>query len=125
MLTCCAKCGDTYEKDHGQATCPSCRPRDRARTRRATRGGRNELGYDYQWQKLSERARKLQPFCSECGSPDDLTVDHTPEAWRRKEAGKLIRLEDVEVLCRSHNSSAGAARGPNVRPDAPIRLPES
>lgn len=68
-------------------------------------------GYDSAWAKLSKRARRLQPFCSDCGSTDDLQADHTPEAWARHEAGLSIRLEDVQVLCGPCNRAAGAARG--------------
>ena len=123
MLTCCTACGQTYEKDNGHATCPDCRPKPSARTLRARRGTSRERGYDYTWEKLSIRARKLQPFCSECSSTLDLTVDHTPEAWARKAAGKAIRLQDIVVLCRSCNSSAGAARGDRARDDEPIEMP--
>ncbi len=68
-------------------------------------------GYDYRWRKLSERARKLQPFCSDCGTRDDLTADHSPEAWARKEAGKTIRLKDIDVVCRTCNIKRGNVRG--------------
>lgn len=67
-------------------------------------------GYDAAWRRLSERARKLQPFCTDCGTTEDLTADHTPEAWERKRAGKPIRLRDVDVVCRSCNSKRGEAK---------------
>ena len=69
-----------------------------------------ERGYDWRWRKLSERARREQPFCSVCLTTEDLTTDHSPEAWQRKAEGKAIRLQDIDVLCRSHNSAKGAAR---------------
>ena len=37
-------------------------------------------GYDRRWRVLSERARKLQPWCSDCGATEDLQADHSPEA---------------------------------------------
>lgn len=67
-------------------------------------------GYGSAWQKLSVRARRLQPFCSDCGATDDLTADHSPEAWERHAAGLPIRLVDVDVVCRSCNSKRGRAR---------------
>ena len=70
-----------------------------------------DRGYDHQWNLLSRRARRLQPFCSGCGSTEDLQCDHTPEAWERKVAGKSIRLKDVQVLCGPCNRDAGVARG--------------
>jgi 5-methylcytosine-specific restriction endonuclease McrA len=52
----------------------------------------------------------MQDFCTDCGSTDDLTVDHSPEAWAAKAAGKTIKLSMLQVLCRSCNSRKGAAR---------------
>ncbi|MCH9668949.1 MAG: hypothetical protein K0U76_03850 [Actinomycetia bacterium] len=77
-------------------------------------------GYDAAWTRLSKRARRLQPFCTDCGSTEDLQTDHTPEAWARKAAGKPIRLADVEVVCGPCNRARGAARGHTAtRGDAP------
>lgn len=101
MLTACAECGELSDK----AMCPEHRPKD-------NRGkNRRDAGYTAAWDRLSKRARREQPFCSVPGCPSkDLTTDHSPEAWARQSRGLPIRLEDVEVLCRSHNSSKGAAR---------------
>lgn len=74
------------------------------------KGSSTQRGYDYTWRKLSEKARRLQPFCLDCGATDDLTTDHSPEAWARKAKGLPIRLRDVSVLCRPCNSARGAAR---------------
>lgn len=68
-------------------------------------------GYDTAWRKLSERARRLQPFCTDCGSTEDLQTDHSPQAWQRKAEGHAIRLADVEVVCGPCNRTRGAARG--------------
>lgn len=67
-------------------------------------------GYNAAWERLSRRARRLQRFCSDCGATEDLTVDHSPEAWARQARGLSIRLCDVQILCRSCNSRKGAAR---------------
>lgn len=75
-----------------------------------------ERGYGWTWQKLSERARRMQPFCSDCFATADLTTDHSEQAWRRVAEGKPIRLRDVEVVCRSCNARRGRAR---PRGDAP------
>ena len=69
-----------------------------------------QRGYDAAWQRLSARARKLQPFCSDCGATEDLQADHTPEAWARKAAGKAVRLKDIDVVCGPCNRARGAAR---------------
>ncbi len=68
-------------------------------------------GYDTAWRKLSERARRLQPFCSDCGATEDLQTDHSPQAWQRKAGGHVIRLCDVEVVCGACNRTRGSARG--------------
>lgn len=73
-------------------------------------GSARARGYDRAWDKLSQRARKLQPFCSLCFSTEDLTTDHLPSAWRRKAEGKAIRLKDVRVLCNDCNVDAGTSR---------------
>lgn len=82
-------------------------------------------GYDAAWQRLSAKARKLQPFCADCGATDDLQCDHTPEAWERKAAGKRIRLQDIDVVCGPCNRRRGAARpqqrGQQTRPHARTR----
>lgn len=71
----------------------------------------DERGYNSRWRRLSEKARKLQRFCSDCGTTTDLTADHSPEAWRRHNAGKPIRLRDIDVVCRPCNARRGKTRG--------------
>lgn len=67
-------------------------------------------GYDSEWERLSRKARKLQPFCSDCGATENLQADHSPEAWARRAAGKPIRLKDVDVVCGPCNTDRGQAR---------------
>lgn len=95
----CLTCGEPSP----ESRCPDHQPDDHQRTR-------YERGYDNKWDRLSRKARKLQPFCSDCGATDDLQADHSPEAWRRKAAGKTIRLRDIDVVCGRCNRSRGAAR---------------
>lgn len=64
----------------------------------------------YRFRRIVRRARRLQRFCTDCGATEDLTVDHSEEAWRRRARGLSIRLCDVQILCRSCNSRKGAAR---------------
>lgn len=113
MMTVCAGCGTPYDEDHGQGNCPNCRPaRDYyADDVRRGKGTPKQRGYDQAWRRLSERARRLQPFCSDCGRTSDLTADHSTEAWKRHEQGLPIRLEDIDVVCRTCNADRGAARG--------------
>lgn len=99
MLTACAVCGELSEDAH----CPEHRAPAKSNASTAK-------GYDAAWQRLSKQARREQPFCSSCLTTTDLTTDHTPEAWARKARGLPIRLQDVDVLCRSCNAAKGAAR---------------
>lgn len=105
LLKACSECGEPSD----QARCQQHRPTDDKPTAQAR-------GYDNAWNKLSARARRLQPFCSDCGATTDLQTDHSPEAWRRKAAGKPIRLADVTVVCGPCNRARGAARPGRVDP---------
>lgn len=110
----CADCGAVYDRDDTAARCHVCQP---VRTRRPVhlfKGSPESRGYDRAWRQLSRRARRLQPFCSDCGSPYDLTADHSPTAWERRDAGLPIRLQDVDVVCRRCNAERGPARGPEA-----------
>lgn len=105
--TFCSDCAPDNYSDHGAST---------ERHRRA-QTSTSKRGYTYRWQQLSIRARKRQPFCSDCGSTDTdtLTADHTPAAWQRIEQGKTVRLADIDVVCSACNNTRGAARGERSR----------
>lgn len=113
MNTFCIDCGEVTPA--GNPRCDSCRTNtDRKKIRRR----RNERksspasrGYDHRWRRLSLLARQRQPFCSDCGATTDLQADHSPEAWRRKERGLAVRLQDIDVVCGRCNRKRGAARG--------------
>lgn len=114
----CPQCGTPFERTDSSARCPVCLPVRSSRPNHAWKGSPRTRGYDATWDRLSLRARKLQPFCSDCGSVHDLTADHTPEAWARKARGQSIRLRDIDVVCRRCNAERGAARGESARADA-------
>lgn len=116
MMRACAQCGEPTER-YGR--CEDCTASAVAQAPgRHPSKSSTRRGYGTAWRKLSERARRMQPWCSHCGSHDDLTADHTPQAWERHEAGKPIRLQDIDVLCRSCNSEKGRAR-PQSKPSKP------
>lgn len=104
----CVGCGELISSG---SRCRDCRPKRTAPS--ATR-----RGYPEWWNRLSKRARELQPWCA-CGAIDHLTVDHTPASWLKVEAGQRLTLNDFRnglliVRCQRCNNSAGAARGANV-----------
>lgn len=103
LMTTCLECGELSKQ-------PYC---DLHKTKESPKPNANR-DYDWNWQKLSKRARRLQPFCSDCFRRDDLQADHSPEAWERKEQGKPIRLQDIEVVCGACNIKRGSARGNNI-----------
>lgn len=96
----CLVCGEPSPATH----CATHRPQKPPAAQR---------GYDSAWNRLSRRARKIQPWCLDCGATDDLQADHSPEAWQRWEAGKAVRLADVEVVCGPCNRARGQARPDN------------
>lgn len=121
LLKPCAGCGDLA----ATAWCETCKPPKREPYPKRPRA----LGYDTAWDKLSRRARAIQPWCSDCGTERDLTCDHSEAAWQRKADGLPIRLVDVDVVCRSCNGRRGRARpastqggdlAPNRRGTAPL-----
>lgn len=100
----CGICGEPSEStrcEEHQKKERVNRPKDRSRG----------SGYTAAWDKLSKRARRLQPFCSDCGATTDLQCDHTPEAWERHDKGLPIRLQDIDVVCGFHNRERGKAKG--------------
>lgn len=114
MLTSCLTCGELSDK----AYCQDHRPASAPKTLSAT-----ERGYDHKWRKLSKRARRIQPFCTDCGSTENLTLDHSPRAWERYYTGKNIRLIDTAVLCMDCNIARGQARPGGNTPTMSSRHP--
>ena len=102
-LSVCLGCGEPTEGTR----CGPCAYDHEQDTERPTR---EQRGYDKAWRRLSERARKLQPFCEDCGATENLTTDHSPEAWRRRARGLAVRLQDVAVVCGPCNNRRGRAR---------------
>lgn len=101
--------------------CESCSKKHRSMRSRGKHGQKKSTksrGYTGSWRRLSERARSLQPFCSDCGATEDLQADHSPEAWRRYEKGLPLRISDIDVVCGPCNRNRGAARGRNARSDS-------
>ena len=80
--------------------------------RRAPSGVRGSVGMTHAWDRLSKRARRMQPFCIDCGATTDLQCDHTPEAWARRAAGQQDPTAGHSRSgCGDCNRKRGAARG--------------
>jgi 5-methylcytosine-specific restriction protein A len=78
----CLDCGALTRNPAGR-----CRPHELAH-QKARNEKRRHL-YGGTWQARSRAARKTQPWCSLCGTPYDLTLDH----------------EHGQVECRACNAS--------------------
>lgn len=88
-----------------------------------TKASARKRGYTTAWDKTSRRARRAQPFCTDCGSTERLQADHLPSAWERQAAGKPLRLGiDVEVVCNICNVKRGSARPGHTRGPVPTPL---
>ena len=117
LRTPCIDCGEVAD----DTRCSSCNTKHetaRQRGRVQVKKSSTERGYDSAWRRLSERARRMQPWCLDCGATTDLQADHTPEAWKRYEKGLPIRLSDIDVVCGACNRTRGAARGKHARSDS-------
>lgn len=128
MMQPCLSCGELSDARR----CEDCAPSTTALRATSSR----ERGYDAAWDRVSVEARRLQPWCLDCGREDRLTADHLPSAWARKAAGLAIRVEDVEVLCSDCNAARGSSRPGSQRaegwgvdrpagPSGPYRKAES
>jgi 5-methylcytosine-specific restriction protein A len=102
----CLECGELTESG---PRCEECAP-----SASALRGmTAAQRGYDEAWNRLSRKARRMQPWCSDAHKGPcrgGLTADHLPSAWERKAAGLPLRLIDVEVVCQGHNDERGSSR---------------
>ena len=103
----CLSCGEPSEHNY----CDEHLLETRKAQRPKKTGSASARGYDARWARLSRKARRLQPFCSDCGSTQDLQLDHTEETWWRYLNGKPIGLEHTGgVVCHSCNVARGQAR---------------
>lgn len=110
MTKSCLRCGAPSPSSY----CPEHTPK----TWNHREGSSRSRGYSTSWDKLSRRARRLQPFCTDCGATDDLQLDHTPRTWELIDAGKTPRLKDTGgVVCGPCNRRRGSGRN-RVEPSA-------
>lgn len=109
-MTFCLQCGEISARSH----CEECRPAVRKEQRGERKPDRSRgAGYNTAWDRLSRKARKLQPFCLDCGATEDLQLDHTPLTWERWRQRKPIRLQHTGgVVCSDCNRARGDARTP-------------
>lgn len=94
----CLTCGQLIAAG---SRCTDCRPTN-ARYRRGKQG---RTASDWRWRKLSQKLRRLSPFCERCLATTDLTVDKIiPLSERPDLAHEELNLR---VYCRSCNGERG------------------
>lgn len=93
----CIGCGDLLASG---SYCHACRPANQQ-----PRRGLGQASDDPVWRRLSLKARKQQPWCSNCNTDRDLTGDHLLPVCDYPEL--VHAIENIDVLCRSCNSRRG------------------
>ena len=115
LLKLCLHCGRMYQpcSRNNRGRCRDCL-RKYEREKRQRRGSTTQRGYDSAWRELASRAIQLHPYCANCSTTTDLTVDHIdPKSKGRKD----LTIRDVQVLCRSCNGSKGGRGSRSIVPD--------
>ncbi len=100
----CLSCGDLTPTG---TYCTDCKPPDKSSA--------TARGYDWQWTKLSRRARRLQPFCSVCNGTTDLQADHS----QKRGDG---RTPDCPSACKTSTSSAEPTTASEAAHDPPVEV---
>ena len=96
LVRLCPACG-SHLPYPGRGKCRDCQ-----REYERKRGTRRQRGYTEAWLRLVRLAIRQQPYCSVPGCTDpDLTGDHRVPLSK----GGTSTLENVQVLCRRHNSA--------------------
>ncbi|WP_074334892.1 HNH endonuclease [Mycobacteroides abscessus] len=95
----CIGCGQLIPSG---SRCTACQ---RPRNNNYQRGKRGRTASDWRWRKLSQKLRRLSPFCERCSKTTDLTVDHVIPPTERPDL--TYDALNLRVLCRSCNGSRG------------------
>jgi 5-methylcytosine-specific restriction protein A len=101
QLRICNGCSGHYQPSHNsRGRCRDCL-REYERQKRQRRGSTAQRGYGRAWQQLRKVQLARQPFCTECGTADDLTVDHIVPLVQ----GGRSEMSNLQTLCRTCNGS--------------------
>jgi 5-methylcytosine-specific restriction endonuclease McrA len=96
----CLSCGELSQ----QSRCPEHQPKPKATTKLRPKG--HVHTNPTRWKRLSDKARKLQPWCLDCGTHDDLTGDHIIPV--HEDPSLAYEVLNIAVRCRSCNGRRGA-----------------
>lgn len=97
----CLDCGEASP----ESRCPDCARKHATNAARLQpRASKRARGYGPGWRATSARARKAQPWCTDCGTTEQLGLDHlVPLALGGKRTGLVLGV-DAEVVCASCNT---------------------
>lgn len=97
----CIGCGVLIERG---SRCDDCKPKNL----KYQRGRMGRTASDWRWRKLSEKLRRLSPFCEIPGcTSQDLTVDHIVPLSDPFGAELIHNESNLRVICRRHNAERG------------------
>lgn len=100
--------------------CDACRlAHARGVERQRDRPTTTRRGYGSRWKRLSRQARRMQPWCSRCGTELDLTGDHVVALAAGGPRLPRIDSGGLDVLCRRCNAAKGARTWGNTRDGRP------
>lgn len=86
--------------------CPLCVAGAPGARRYPSKSTRTAGRYDWAWRKARAEAIRVHPYCTWCGSTEDLTGDHITPLSK----GGTNEAGNIRVLCRSCNSRRGNRR---------------
>lgn len=91
----CLRCGDLIPTG---SHCTDCKPKPAPQDHVAYKN-------NAPWKRLSQKLRRLQPWCNQCGATNNLQADHIlPES---KYPELAYCEENLQVLCRTCNGQRG------------------
>jgi 5-methylcytosine-specific restriction endonuclease McrA len=99
----CRHCGRITREGEGyfHLECGRAYQREKSRRRRAKKGTTSKRGYDSVHQMLRKVAIARHPWCTDCGSADDLCADHIIPTSQ----GGRNELSNYAVRCRGCNNA--------------------
>lgn len=108
----CIECGESIPSGSRCADCRLARDRSNLPSREAR-------GYDYRYRTIRARALRLQPWCTDCGTDQQLSVDHSKRSWELIKQGQRPTMQWfaeglLTVVCMPCNRRRGNARGAGV-----------
>jgi 5-methylcytosine-specific restriction endonuclease McrA len=101
MRRICRRCGKPTSERYFHAACGRAYEAEKSRRRRAAKGTTSQRGYGSDHQRLAKLAIARHPYCTDCGTTEDLCADHIVPTSK---GGRNV-LENYAVRCRGCNNA--------------------